>query len=303
MNCYQCGKKADSMASTCAGCGSWHLVSGLVKPTKVRTERSQKLPWPWSQVGWPRGVAMITGAKGSGKSSLAGILRPSLYLSTEQEPSEVASLLRRIQGKKYKAPWIGQISTLDELADALRQPLGASPVVVLDSVTELGLDEAVDAVKMLRAWCDRHQARALVVAQRTKDGSAAGRERLPHLVDVVADVHTDEVGLRRLSVAKNRHGDLTSTYFTVGALGLDKPHFSAAYSVEGTPGNYALVPHPTQGALWAGWCEADNVDLEGKAGAARRAPRYTSGWLVPEDTPQRRQFAEAHGLIWHDPRG
>lgn len=302
--CYDCGTPTPTDAAVCPNCGGWEVGSATAKVTRWPTAPGDPLPWPWSPLTWaPGSLMLLSGAPGSGKSSISALLRPALYITTEQSPAEAARAVRRIQGEGYNAPIVATAETVGDVGEQLEAHIfRRGSVVVVDSVTELGLEEAVQAIRVLRRWAEDGGMRVLVIAQRTKEGKTAGRQQLTHLVDVVAQVTADVFGLRRLDVQKNRAGDLFSAYFRLGDRGVEVPTWHQAYSVEGEPGAYQLIPYPTQGARWADPL-TEGGPIEGRACAARRAREYASGWLVPEDVAQRRAFAELHGLTWLTPGG
>ena len=302
--CNDCGSRyLDTEMGECAHCGSYSRSEGAVRPIRFAAlPKQQRLPWPWSALPWPAPLLiLLSGEKGSGKSTLAGQLRPDIWLTTEQAPTAAAWLLKRLQGAKYRAPVIAKIDHPHEIAGHLGG-LKAGALVVLDSITELGLDEGPVVLRQLQEWAEAHRGRVVVISQVTKEKRAAGREVLPHLVDVVCEVKADLYGLRRLSVVKNRHGSLFAAYFGIGAKGVERPKFTdAAFSVEGQPGDYRLTPFPTDGAQWDGPIRVADRGIEGKACAARRAKGYKSGWLIPPDVAMRKAFAVEHGLAWMDP--
>lgn len=290
------------MDLVCSHCGAADFTTGLTRPGRPQAvAEPEELAWPWSGLTWPKGsVALVSGPRGSGKSSLCGVLRPDVWFSTEQEPHHVAHMLARIQRDEYSQPLIGATTTPEELFEAMDE-IHVTHCLVLDSITEFGVHAGPDVLRRIIRWVQSRNARAIVVAQYLKEGRTAGAEALPHLVDIVASVDVDEYGLRRLNVSKNRFGDLWTHYFALGAEGIHRPEFTAAYSVEGSPGQYALVPYPSRTARWQDFIRAQSGGIERTASAARAADGYADGWLQPEDVAQRRGFAEAHGLRWIGP--
>lgn len=301
--CHDCGGATPPDAAVCPHCGSFETGSTVARVTRWPQIPGEVLPWPWLPLTWaPSSLMLVSGAPGSGKSSLSALLRPALYITTEQSPAEAARAIRRIQGKSYTPPIVATAHTVDDVLEQTgAHLLRRGSVVVLDSVTELGLDEGVQMVRKLRPWAEEEGMRVLVIAQRTKDGKTAGRQGLTHLVDIVAQVTADTFGLRRLDVQKNRGGDVFSAYFRLGSDGVERPEWHQGYSVEGEPGAYQLVPYPTPGARWADPLSGSKGPIEGRACAARECKDYKSGWLRPEDEQQRRAFAELHGLHWITP--
>jgi hypothetical protein len=124
-------------------------------------------------------------------------------------------------------------------------------------------------------------------------------------VDAIIETSPDAWGVRAFQVRKSRWSSLDSRYWTFDAQGcVSMPTFDAAYSVEGGPGNYWLHPFPMKGAKWAGLLDEldeKHVMRPGIACAAMSASYMPHGFVTPQDTPERKRFAETHGLLWVTP--
>lgn len=301
MRCYDCGSRVPPGELLCRQCGGGDITAGMVRPTRaIETDRGTWM-WPWTLAPIPPGTcALLAGAKGLGKSSLAALASPTLWFTNEMEPVHVGAMLRRLG---VEVPHVEVIEGVDHLRAALdAAPQGSR--IVLDSLAELGCghDGVVDALRHMRSWAQRSGGLIVAINQITKDGTGQGREALEHVVDQVAYIRADDAGRRRFDVVKNRHGRLVSALIAFGQDGhLDRPQLRGAYSVEGTPGAYRLVPVPTKGAEWADPFKLASPPFEGTASAGRRAKLYASGWLLPDDVDERRRFALDHGLRWIDP--
>jgi len=148
------------------------------------------------------------------------------------------------------------------------------------------------------------RARGIFIAQYTKDGDVLGPNQLRHLVDVLADIPDDMTGLRRLSIRKNRFGNVFSHYFSLDEKGVVEQPFPYCYSIEGSAGNYDLHLYPTSGAKLRGIfedLEEHGVRMMGCASSAIRCNLYDNGYAEPPDVEARKQFAERHGLTWITP--
>lgn len=260
------------------------------------------LPWPWDVLGdWQPGtLTLLAGGPGSGKSSLAAVLQPSLWVTTEQQPKEAASLLARCCA--------GDVPPVQPVRDPqqARQAFDrASPGVwVLDSITEAGSwDEQQHLLRHIAERTRETGSRSCIIQQINAKGEGAGMMALPHLVDASGLIEKDEV--RRLTFWKNRGGAIGSTIFALGARGVVRPELRrASYSVEGSAGRYRLHPWPLPGAKWAGlfdvaWSRPDRAQ-PGLACAALPVAGYPDGVLHPLDVEDRRRFAETNGLKWID---
>lgn len=334
--CYDCGARVPSTYLLCPECASGHITAGRGRPRVVVDESADaiELPYPWSALGlWPdQTVIALVGPPGSGKSTLAAQIQPDVWITTEQTIRRAAQLMERvgadpeiveIHGVRPAEPGpddepdadrarfdtrVSKPGRRETLAEAIE---GHSGVVVVDSVTELGHhDRALEATRLLREWVDAQgDRRAVVIVGVNAAGQAAGRKQLIHLVDQFVFIEPHDDGSRSFNIQKNRSGPEDNVYFRIDERGIRRPSFPYAYSVEGAPGAYQLVPYPTRGAKWQGVIEryqqtmlrGEPGDLSGLAGAGQFVPGYPDNTLQPADVDARRRFAELHGLTWINP--
>jgi energy-coupling factor transporter ATP-binding protein EcfA2 len=302
--CYDCASPVEDGALLCPVCGGGTLTRDRARPTRTTAEQGAELPAPWSVMArWDvGGVVSVAGPPGAGKSTLAALLQPVLWLTCEQTPGQAAAMLRRV-------------ARGDELPEIVQFPGGRPDVVgrelagvgrglvVLDSLTAAAqLDDQVGLLHDVLRWARAGDRRALVILGVTSDDTPAGRRQLRHAVDVSATIHAGDDGLRVLQLEKNRFGPLRSSYFGLDESGAVQPAFPYSYSVEGRPGAYRLHPYPTEGARWDGGLRA-RFGLKpepGWASATRVVEGYPGGRMAPADAGERRAFAEQHGLRWLD---
>lgn len=261
---------------------------------------------PWTALRMREGgTVLLSGNKGSGKTSICMKTRPTLFISTEQELEEVSHSWYRIMGEESSIPLLTSCYSWEQIEHDLLT-LKRGDRVIVDSISQLATGpESKDIVKEIIERVRRAGATAWFIAQFTKQGDMLGPNMLNHMVDVVCTIPDDDLGMRRLSTSKNRFGDLFSRYFALGADGVTEQDFSEyAYSVEGSAGNYSLHLYPQGGAKLAGIFDelSDNgVFIEGYASSAIRCRAYRSGYAQPTDVERRRIFAEDHGLTWVSP--
>lgn len=285
-------------------CGSSSFSPADRPLVAERLYRAQRydLPWPWLVLeDWQPGMlVLLAGGPGSGKSSLAALLRPSLWLTSEQEPAEAAALLARCGGGEV--PPVQPVRDVQELRQAIDR---AEPGLwVVDSVTEIGTwDEQQHILRHIAERTRGSGSRSCIIQQINAKGEGAGMMALPHLVDASALIEKEDV--RRLTFWKNRGGAIGSAIFGLGANGVTRPNLAiASYSVEGQAGRYRLHPWPLSGARWAGLFDAMWKNparaRPGLACAAMPVAGYPGGVLQPPDVEERKRFAELNGLIWVD---
>ena len=301
--CFACGTPWPDKEIQCQGCGGMDRAHQEARPLLDVPDDAYTFPAPWSIMPWPRqGTVVLFGGPGAGKSSLAGLLRPRLWLTKEQEPKPVGGMFRRILDDGHM-PRVVYIENAKDVFSQLRF-IKSGPVVI-DSLTALGLREGLLAAELLVKWTRDNNDRCLAIAQVNKGEQLAGYMAIPHLFDAVINVTPDPWGVRSFRVTKSRWSRLGSAYWTFNEQGqIDKPNFPAAYSVEGEPGQYWLHPYPVRGATWSGLlaaAAADDALSPGTASAAIAAPYMPSGFLEPNDIHERRSFAKHHGLIWLSP--
>lgn len=298
--CYKCGTSWTPGYVTCTSCGSVDKGEGTARPTVQILGDSETFMGPWRMLPWQRpGTVGMFGGPGAGKSSLAAMVRPEIWLTKEQVPKPVGEMFRRLYGDGFM-PQVYSVNSAEDVELVLKGHFKGP--VVLDSATALKLRDGLRASEVIVEWCHRNNERGLIILQVNKDGQSAGYMEIPHLVDAVVNITPDPWGVRAFRVNKSRWGPLGATYWGFDKQGrVEVPDFPAAYSVEGSPGNYWLHPFPIGGAKWAGLLAALSGDenLHPRcASAAVRAPYMPSGFVEPMDVPERRRFAEEHGLKW-----
>lgn len=309
--CYDCGAQVEADALICSACHGSQLTYGHARPRQPTVLASPPLPWPWSTAieRLPAGgLVGLFGPKGSGKSSLAAVLRPDLWLTSEQIVSQANGTISYALGEAWQPTEIKEVKQPAEIGVVLGRIHAG--MVVLDSVTRCGgLREQLQVLELLEAWCcagpDR---RACAILQVNDKGEPAGLTENEHLVTTVCGVAQEESGLRRVFTEKNRYGPLGVAYFRFGRGGLEQPKLQYSYSVEGSTGRYQLMPYPSKGARWDGLLraafesqvegEVNVIARPGLASAGRHVPGYPNNALYPADVGERRRFAEAHGLTW-----
>ena len=305
--CTSCGSRVPPRQVNCSVCGSVGTDTLCVRPTKMGQLSGVKLLPPWDNFTWlPGGVVALWGGPGAGKSSLAAITGPQVWITSEQEPFAVARMFDRLG---VKVPTIYRVKTYEDVQRFFRDARFNRPEkVVVDSLTAFGVMDGLRVLSELVSWSQANNARTLVVLQVTKDNRAAGPMEIAHEVDVVARAAVDRTGLRLLAFTKSRFSALETRYWIFNEYGqVDVPDFANdVYSVEGSPGGYELVPFPVTGAKWAGLLQylddqEQLSDFIGFASSAVRAKHKETGFVLPNDFRERKAFAEAHGLSWLDP--
>jgi len=300
--CFQCGTPWKSEWVQCKSCGEMEKQVGAARPRTPVSDDKMIFDGPWRLLPWPTqgGVAMH-GGPGAGKSTLASLLRPTAWLTSEQEPKPVGEMLRRATPDNICTVY--PVKTPEQVRDVLSL-LEKGPIV-LDSLTGFGLREALVIAHMISNWAKARNDRALAIQQHTKAGEAAGFNEIPHLFDAIVDVTPDKWGVRSFTVTKSRWSPLGSLYWTFDKEGkIINPDFPAAYSVEGIAGNYWLHPYPLRGSQQAGLLAFLNelgLLSPKSASAAMTASYMPSGFIDPMDVHERKRFAKLNGLDWLEP--
>ena len=297
--CYQCGSPWPKDAAICPFCKGTDRAIGTARPTRQAENDTVLFDGPWRLIPWPKqGTIAMFGGPGAGKSSLAGLLRPTRWITREQEPKPVGEMFRRILPEYM--PAIQSVDTPEDVERILQETIRGP--IVLDSLTAFGLREALLVAHLLVRWAQRRNDRVLAIIQLNKDGQAAGYMEIPHLFDAIVNVSPDPWGVRAFRVTKSRWSPLESIYWTFDRQGaLTIPTFPASYSVEGGPGEYWLHPYPLKGAKWTGILGALHATEQlrpGVASSAIAAGYMPTGFLEPMDALERRRFAESNGLTW-----
>lgn len=300
--CYKCGTPWPDSELLCPGCGGQDRAQGSAKPEINVRGDLETFDGPWRLIPWPRqGSVAIFGGPGSGKSSLAAMIRPKHWITKEQEPKPVGAMFRRLL-PGYIPP-IYACNTAEDVQQIL-QTITEGPVV-LDSLTAFGLRDALVVAHLLVNWAQEHNDRSLAILQVNKSGDSAGYMEIPHLFDCNINLSPDPWGVRSFRVLKSRWCALEAVYWHFDDNGqIATPDFNAAYSVEGNAGNYWLHPFPVRGAKWNGLLAAldGNEQLRPRTASAAHVAAYMpTGFVVPQDAHERKVFAERNGLEWLDP--
>lgn len=300
--CYACGTPWPEDEICCLSCGGSDPSHGSARPTQAVQNDALRFDGPWGMLPWiPTGSVAVFGGPGAGKSSLAALIKPRMWITKEQEPRPVGDMFRRLLPDHM--PDVRVADGAEDVIQALSE-CEKGPVVV-DSLTAFGLKDALIVAHVLVEWARRKNDRVLAIVQVNKEGQLAGFMEIPHLFDAVVNVSPDPWGVRAFQVGKSRWSSLGAVYWGFDKDGkIQIPSFNAAYSVEGEPGDYRLHPFPLKGGKWNGLLTAmaeANVLKPGFACAATEASYLPSGFLEPMDVAERRTFAERNGLLWLDP--
>ena len=301
--CFACGTPWRQTEIQCPACGGMDRALQEARPHLEVPGDAKSFPGPWAIVPWPRqGTVVLFGGPGTGKSSLAGLLRPTLWITREQEPKPVGAMFRRLMNDDYM-PKVVYAESAQDVEDHLQ--ITTDGPVVLDSLTAFGLKDGMIAAKMIVDWARERNDRCLAIGQVNKGEQIAGYNTIPHLFDAVISVTPDPWGVRAFRVTKSRWSPLGASYWRFNKAGqIDVPDFPAAYSVEGNAGNYWLHPYPMKGATWNGLLASASNDQKlqpGSASAAVVASYMPSGFVEPNDVHERQRFALRHGLSWLSP--
>ena len=290
------------MEIICVKCGSTDKSFLRARPMQRTKDEFTHFEGPWSHIPFPyQGTVAMYGGPGTGKSSLSSLIRPKYWLTKEQEPKPASMMFRRVTPDHMP-----EIIALDD-AEEVRSILDEIQIgpVVIDSLTAVGLKESLEIAHLLVNWSRQHGQKAVAILQANQGGGAAGYLEIPHLFDAVISVQKDLWGVRVFRIEKSRWCGLESIYFTFDDDGkITSPTFEAAYTVEGTAGEYYLHPYPINGAKWQGLFDQMielNCMRTGIASCAQTALYMPSGFIEPMDMLQRKRFAEQAGLKWISP--
>ena len=328
--CRKCGFNIRTGKHQCASCGGYNTaaVGEFIEPEVKANVPVVNPPAPWTGLIWPEGATVSLAApQGVGKSSIAMVLNQSdemkigAWLTTEQDPYQVAAIADRL---RVRRPPIWPVSQTDPLQDALRglDAVSAGPgsVIVVDSLTPLGLNPAVQMMNRLIADARQYGYRVVMINQTNKAEQIAGSAQLAFMPDIDVRLTTDKFGRRRLYVGKNRYGAEFTRYFafskTDGSIILPDFH-GIVHTVEGLYPNLELVPYgladgsipgkPGQArgkkVQWAGVLDpvAEYGLLPrfaGYATAGAESAGTADGLMYPPDWEARAEFARAHDLKW-----
>ena len=83
--CYNCGTPWSQEATVCNACGGTDRSLGAARPTRAAKNDLALFDGPWRLIPWPgQGTVAMFGGPGAGKSSLAGLIKPTKWITREQ---------------------------------------------------------------------------------------------------------------------------------------------------------------------------------------------------------------------------
>lgn len=305
--CFHCALPiGDPGIEICPRCGSQDISERSARPHQTNQDYLPTLPFPWNQQRLrPGSTVLLSGGPGSGKTSSCIKLNPTAYITTEQEVQQVSHAWYRLMPDQ-KPPVISNCYSMEQLDEDL-MGLAEGEIGVIDSISQFA--DGIHSSRIMKKVIERARDQGAIIifiAQFTKAGEMKGPNMLNHMVDVICKIPQDDLGLRQLKAEKNRGGDLWSQYFTFNERGeLIPQEFEYAYTIEGPSGNYHLHLFPMAGSKLGGIFKVlseNKVDITGMASAGVKCNGYSTGFAEPPDAPQRRMFAEKHGLTWVDPQ-
>jgi len=262
-------------------------------------------------------VSMLFNAEGPAKA--AG-LHIGAWFSTEQDPYQVAAMATRLG---VPCPPIWPVNPAEPFNDALRglKNLALAPgsVIVFDSLTPLGLQDAVRMMNVLIMYAREEGWRVAMINQTNKLEQVAGSSTLVFMPDIDVRLVRDLYGQRRLFVSKNRYGGEYVRYYTFSETGaVIMPKFgNYPHSVEGRDANLELIPFGLASGSIAGlpgqargksiqWASCMDPlahlgllpKFAGFAMAGFESPSSPNGFMTPPDEAERKKFAAVHGMKW-----
>jgi hypothetical protein len=260
----------------------------------------------------PGTLGVVYGRRGSGKSTLLTLLldhpTEDVWLSSEESTALVAIRNKRLG----VSPEIEEVKSVEQLQVALdRRALIPTRRLVFDSASAIGTArEGLQAVYMLSQFALEHSVVVIVVLQVTQAGTAAGMSETQHATDWIGQAGILN-GRRFFGLDKNRMGTLVTVPWRFDTYGrvVSVVDTDGLYSVEGDEGSFILQKFPIGPARWADpWVQASKSfrgltamrRMRGVATSAVWAPHDPDLFVAPEDTVERRKFAELAGLRWLD---
>lgn len=257
--CQSCGSKMKSEWSQCRNCGNWSISlppkksdgDGTVLLTdEVKVEKVQYLspqsPYAFcfgedpdtGETGLPTiGVALVAGAPGTGKSTLAiamcntfaGLLSCEvLYVAGEEGVSQINQRALRMRLEHRDRIRIFPVSSASNLFHVL---YSRSPgLVVVDSVQKFAPnpEEAVRVAEFFKEYANKKKCPFVLIGTVNKDEDPSGMMKLQHVTDTnmtflrePESAYDGEELIRVLRVIKNRFGrENVDAYFEMTARGL-----------------------------------------------------------------------------------
>ncbi|MHA7835318.1 MAG: DNA repair protein RadA [Algiphilus sp.] len=322
--CQQCGAQAMQWSGQCGDCGAWNSMEMQTDPggaraarrtasaardaarrVQVLSEVSEDLV-PRMASGMPEfdrvlgggfvpgGVVLIGGDPGIGKSTLLlqvlaqmQAATPTLYVTGEESPSQVALRARRLGLPRLDLPVLAETGVEDILAAAAASRPG---LMVIDSIQTLhssALESAAGSVSQLREsaaqlvhYAKRENCCIVIVGHVTKEGAIAGPRVLEHMVDSVLYFEHD-VGSRYRVVraVKNRFGAVNELgVFSMEAAGLREVANPSAIFLSGhstpVPGSAVTVTRQGSRPLLV---EVQALVDRAQSGNPRRVTQGTDG--------------------------
>lgn len=183
------------------------------------------------------GVYLLAGQPGIGKSTLLTQLSllstiPITYICSEENPSQVATRIKRLNAKKTNNINLLDSSCIeDAIATITKNP---DTLVIVDSIQSVFTDQNAttpgspsqvrDSATLLIQTAKTHKTPIIIVGHVTKEGNIAGPKMLEHMVDAVLELSGDrQYQLRLLRTIKNRFGPTDETgIFQMTSNGLEE---------------------------------------------------------------------------------
>jgi DNA repair protein RadA/Sms len=261
--CQSCGSVQSKWVGQCPDCGAWNsFVESRAEPARGAGGRSRLAAAPAVQTldtvsaadvprvpsgmlefdrvlggGFVAGaVVLIGGDPGIGKSTLllqvlAAVQEriPTLYVTGEESPSQVALRARRLQLPRMDLPVLAE-TRVEAVLDALAAH--RPRLLVIDSIQTLHtdqLDSAPGSVSQLREsaaqlvrYAKAEDCTIVLVGHVTKEGAIAGPRVLEHMVDTVLYFEHDAGSrFRVVRAVKNRFGAVNELgVFSMDDIGL-----------------------------------------------------------------------------------
>ena len=223
------------LATPASKTGSMKLLSDILDSAKELPRRSTELEWFDHVIGGgivSGKVYLIAGGPGTGKSTAlfqaivgyAGEGHRCLYVSGEEDETQIANRAIRIRGIRDKMEYIDLFSTKDtgEAAGAIRASKPA--LVIIDSIQEIGDEEletnfggAKQVDNLMNLCVDEAKkvgAAVIFVCQVTKSGDPAGPKRAEHKTDCNLQIEAIDRGSSATTWTSRRTRAATRTRTT-----------------------------------------------------------------------------------------